>query len=61
MREEVDKRISDMSVSYNEQLVIKETEKKDITRKLSQDFETRLQEVTHPIYPGCIPDFVFGC
>ena len=38
--------MSEMSITYERQLSVKEVEKKEITRKLSQDFENRLQEVS---------------
>ena len=38
--------MSEMSITYEQQLSVKEVEKKEITRKLSQDFENRLQEVS---------------
>ena len=41
----VETRISEISVNYEKQLTEKENEKTQITRKLSEDFQYKLQQV----------------
>ncbi|KAI6654978.1 hypothetical protein LOD99_2856 [Oopsacas minuta] len=43
--ESVDAKISEINVNYKQQLTAKEKEKTEITRKLSEDFETKLKQI----------------